>query len=185
MLDPFEIYAHFDDGDKKEFSPPKTIFTLGVPNAGAFPKTCTVGFLLAETADGVGHREVTQKAFTKLTEKMEAKKQEMMGSGVNPSDIDWGDVWEFLRNALYGFIKDQIESGINDDVFDPRDVSVDIASADFHWGDGTKLSPEATVEFRGHDGVYYLTYYWEIQTVASSHVGGGGVFSGGGVIKQQ
>jgi hypothetical protein len=31
-------FHHFDDGEVKEFSPPKTILTLNMPNDGAFPK---------------------------------------------------------------------------------------------------------------------------------------------------
>ena len=59
MLESFETYAHFDDGKRKKYDPAKTLFTLDVPEVVAFPKTCAVGLILAETADGVGHREVT------------------------------------------------------------------------------------------------------------------------------
>ena len=51
-------------------------------------------------------------------------------------------------------------------MFAPQSISVDIHSADYYWGDGTKLSPEATLIYRGHDGVYYVTYFWEVRTVA-------------------
>jgi hypothetical protein len=76
-----------------------------------------------------------------------------------------GEVWNVVKEIAYKFIKDEIASGLDDDVFPPQDVSVEISSADFHWGDGTKLSPEATVVFRGHNGLYHLTYFWEIKTV--------------------
>jgi hypothetical protein len=65
-----------------------------------------------------------------------------------------GEVWNVVKEIAYKFIKDEIASGLDDDVFPPQDVSVEISSADFHWGDGTKLSPEATVVFRGHNGLY-------------------------------
>jgi len=163
-LPPFSVYAHFDDGEVKEYSPPQTILTLGVPNAGTFPKTCVVSFILAEIDSG-GLSEVAEKAVAKVTEQLTFRKQ-LMGGGANFLDIDWGAVWGEVRPILYGYVKDLIALGFADDIFPPQDVSVVIASPDFHWGDGTKLSPEETVEFRGHDGVYYLTYYWEIQTVA-------------------
>ena len=69
------------------------------------------------------------------------------------------------RPILYGNVKDMIAQGLSDDVFPPQDFSLEISSADFYWGDGTKLSPEATINFRGHHGSYYLTYYWEIKTI--------------------
>jgi hypothetical protein len=47
------------------------------------------------------------------------------------------------------------------------------------------MSPETTVEFRGHDGVYYLVYYWEIETLASVRPRPGEVIiRGGGVFHQ-
>jgi hypothetical protein len=160
MLDPFEVYAHFDDGEVQHF-PPKTLFMLDVPDAGPFPKTCKVILILAENADGVGHRDVTQKAFTKATEMLQAEKQRLMGSGVAPLDIDWGRVWESIKAILYDYIAGLINSGINDDVFPPQEASVEISSVDFHWGDGTKLSPEMTAVFEAHDGKYYGVYYFE------------------------
>lgn len=179
MLPPFRVYSHFDDGDVKEFSPPRTLLTLDVPSAGAFPKVGRAGLILAEIDDSEALTALAQKTFEKLTEQMEGTKQEMMGSGVNATAIDWREVWDVVGPIVYGYVKDLIAAGLADDVFPPKEVSVDIASDDFYWGDGTKLSPEATVEFRGHEGLYYLTYYWEIQTLASSHVGGGGVWQGG------
>ncbi len=55
-VDPFEIYAHFDDGEVKEFSPPRTMFTLPIPDGGGFPKGCGFTFLLCErlTAAAIG-----------------------------------------------------------------------------------------------------------------------------------
>jgi hypothetical protein len=43
-------------------------------------------------------------------------------------------------------------TGFNDDVFPAQIVSLSITSDDFRWGDGTKMSPETTIEFRGHEG---------------------------------
>jgi hypothetical protein len=164
MLPSFTVYSHFDDGDVKKFSPPKTILMLDVPDEGMFPKKCVASLILAEKDTG-GLEELAREGLTKLDEQIGLKKQQMMGSGVAPLDIDWEEVWDTVRPILYGYIKDKITRGLDDDVFPPQDVSVEISSADFHWGDGTKLSPEETVVFRGHGGVYHLTYYWEIKTV--------------------
>jgi hypothetical protein len=73
----------------------------------------------------------------------------------------------------------------NDDVFPAQVVSLNITSDGFRWEDGTKMSPETKVEFRGHDGVYYLVYYWEIETLASVRPRPGEVIIGGGRVFHQ
>lgn len=164
MLSPFTVDNNFDDGETKKFSPVKTILTLNVPDGGTFPKTCTGVLLLAEIDQG-GFKDVVQKAYTKITEEIAAKMPQGMGRGLAFAGIGVGAIWAAIGPSVTKYIKGLIAAGIRDDVFPPQEVSLEISSADFYWSDGTKLSPEATVEFRGHDGVYYLTYYWEIRTV--------------------
>lgn len=183
-LTPFEVYPHFDDGDIKEFRPPRNLFTLKVPGGGTFPKSCVATLLLAEKDSG-DLTSLAQEAFDKFTTDMEEMKDEM---GMEPGEQPPPDFWDKLKDKAkqfaYGYIRDKIASGFNDDVFPAQVVSLNITSDDFRWGDGTKMSPETTVEFRGHDGVYYLVYYWEIETLASVRprrpgevlIGGGGVF---------
>ena len=65
-VDPFEIYAHFDDGEVKEYSPPRTIFTLTVPDRAPFPKVVGFTFMLNERADGKAHQELTNKLYTEM-----------------------------------------------------------------------------------------------------------------------
>jgi hypothetical protein len=186
-LEPFEVYPHFDDGDVKKFSPPKTIFRLRIPGGGNFPKTCLATLLLAEKDSG-DLTALAQDAFDKATRDMEEMKDGMgMGEGEEPPPDFWDKLVEKAREWTYGYIKDRITIGLNDDVFSPQIVTLSVTSDDFRWGDGTKLSPEITVEFRGHDGVYYLVYYWEIRTleVTRPSRGGGVVITppvGGGVL---
>jgi len=169
-LAPFSVYPHFDDGDIKEFSPPKTIFTLKVPGGGSFPKTCVAALILAEKDSG-DLTTLAQEAFDKATSDME----ELRGRG---GVWDPPDPGEALRKWV-GEV-----TGLDDDVFPPQAVTLSVASEDFRWGDGTKLSPETTVEFRGHDGVYCLVFYWEIRTVESVRPWRGEVVNpvGGGVL---
>jgi hypothetical protein len=157
-LDPFEVYAHFDDGDVMEFGP-KTLLTLDVPDEGPFPKKCAAILILAEKGLNGGHQKVTQKAFEELDKMLVARKRELMGNGGNASD--WGDVGEVVLDILFPWILGQIRSGIFDDVFDPKTVKLEIPSADFHWPDGTRLSPEFGTIFEGHSGKYVVDCYWE------------------------
>lgn len=163
MLPAFSVYPHFDDGEVKTF-PPKTILTLDVPGDGAFPKTCTAALMLAEV-DGGGFTDLARKAFEMLVAELEKEKQKKMAQGVGPLAIDWGTVWSVVGPIVIGYLKKKISAGLDDDVFPPKDAAVVVFSPDFYWGDGTKLSPEFTLEFRGHNGVYYAICYWEIRTV--------------------
>ncbi|XIA65517.1 hypothetical protein ACFIOY_04180 [Bradyrhizobium sp. TZ2] len=119
---------------------------------------------------------------------MEEMKDEMgMQEGDQPPPGLWDKVKEQAKKWAYGYIRDRITAGLNDDVFPAQIVSLSITSDDFRWEDGTKMSPETTVEFRGHDGVYYLVYYWEIETLEGRRPsrGGGEVVTpvgGGGVL---
>lgn len=164
-VSPFEVYAHFDDGDIKSQSPPRNFVTLNLANNSSFPKTCAVGFLLAEK-DAGDFGSKAAEIYEKMKEEMEKKKKEKeeerrrAGSASLTSE-DWKIIWEEVKRYLYGWIKDKIISAANDDIFPPRDISITIASADFTW-DGSRVSPPSAVEFRGHDGVYLMTYDWEL-----------------------
>lgn len=166
-MNPFEVYGNFDDGEVKKFSPAKTIFTLPVPDVGSFPKRCAATFILCEKGNGEEHQKVTNEKAAEMPAIIaRAKADTETPVGTPPAGDSMTD--EAIAVALKymgGWVAGQIHSGINDGVFKPETRNVQVDSNDFHWGDGTKLSPEETIEFRGHGGVYYLTYYWEIQSV--------------------
>lgn len=164
-VDPFEIYSNFDDGETKTFSPPRTLFTLPVPDGDTFPKSCGVTFLLCERADGSGHQDATNKLEAEMPAIVAKAKADAAGVGGVVTANIWGEVLKYLLTYLGGWIAGQVWSGIKDNVFEPQIATVDVASNDFRWGDGTKLSPENTLIFTGHKGKYYVTFYWEIQSV--------------------
>ena len=184
-LAPFEVYPHFDDGDIKEFSPPKTLFTLNVPGGGTFPKYCQAILLLAEKDSG-DLTKLAQDAFDKVTKDMEETKTETgMGEGDQPPPDFWDKVEEILKEVTYGYIKDEIAAGLNDDVFPAQTVSLSITSDDFRWGDGTKESPEVWIQFDGHGGRYALACGWVATNVVPRRPPLGGEVPVGGVILHQ
>lgn len=161
----FEVYAHFDDGDIKRYSPPRNFVTLNLANNSSFPKTCSVCFLLVEK-DAGGFGSKFTEIYTKVKEEMEKKKKEKeeerkRAGSTFLSSGDLKDIWVIVKPYIYGWIKDKIMSAVNDDIFPPRDISITIPAADFTWG-GSKVSPPSAVEFRGHNGVYLMTYDWEL-----------------------
>lgn len=152
-LDPMEIDSNFVDGKVKEFSPPRTLLTLDVPEAGPFPKGCLVYLIGAERFDGNGHLEATSAAYTKATEHAAQAK------------ADGGVTTALAGAAIADYVKERLAQHFKDKVFPVQSASLEVSSGDFRWGDGTKLSPETTVQFLGFQGKYYLVYYWEIQSV--------------------
>jgi hypothetical protein len=105
-LEPFEIYAHFDDGEVKEFSPPRTLLTLKVPSAGPFPKACGVTFLLAETGGGgTGHRDATEQAYAEAVR--EVQKADAAGDVAGQAATALAI---YLLQVLAEFIGKQIKS---------------------------------------------------------------------------
>jgi hypothetical protein len=161
----FEVYAHFDDGDMKNYSPPRTFVTMTLANNSSFPKTCSVGFLLAEK-DAGDFGSQSAKIYDKVREEMEKKKREeeakqkQSGSTLVATGT-LAIVWEVVKPIVFAWIKSKIISAANDDIFPPQDTSVTIPSANFTW-DGSNVSPPSAVEFRGHEGIYLLTYDWEL-----------------------
>lgn len=169
-LGPFSVFANFDDKEEKIFNPPKTLFALAVPDAGAFPKNCKVLFLLAEVGGGgSGHEKATQEAFEKARQLIADKKADMSSNGEDPEDspglVD--QIWEFVGERVINFVKAAIISGIKDDVFPPKDASVTITSPDFRFPDGSRQSPDESIEFTGFNGKYVVVYFWQIETVAT------------------
>ncbi|MDM7921294.1 MAG: hypothetical protein QUS14_03260, partial [Pyrinomonadaceae bacterium] len=166
--------------------PPKTLLTLEVPQGGTFPKECRALLMLAEI-DGGGFNDIAEKAFAKLKEETAKAKADMEARGAGVAGLTWAAIWAVVLPIVIGYLKEKLSAGVSDDVFYPRDIAVEIGSEDFRWGDGTKLSPEETVEFRGHDSVYKVTYYWEVRNTESGRTGlpdvgraaGGGVISNG------
>lgn len=170
-VDPFEIYPHFDDGETKRFSPPRKFVTLNLTNNSSFPKSYSVGFLLAERDNGdLGSK--LEKVFAKLNEEVEKKRKEeeekkrraggaSLTGAVALTGAEVAVIWAVVQPIIFDWIKNKIISAANDDIFPPRDATITISSANFTF-DGSNVSTQFPVEFRGHDGVYRMTCDWEL-----------------------
>lgn len=159
---PFEVYAHFDDGEIKRFSPPKMFAALAINNNSAFPKNYFVAFLLAEKDRGDFNNKAAQ-VYNELVEELAKKAREELrkrNANVISEDIKKFIVEKVLEE-LYSWIRSKIISTANDEIFPLRYTQISIPSADFNWN-GNRISPTAKIEFRGHDGVYVMTYDWEL-----------------------
>jgi hypothetical protein len=154
---PFDVYAHFDDGETKNYSPPLRFVTLDLTGQSEWPKSCGVGFLLFERDNG-GRDGATDKVFAEVSKKLE---EEKATRGMRFAAIPWAviatKVWEYIEP----WVKQKLRKAIDDDMFPLRIVEVTIPSPDFSW-DGSNTSSISTVDFRDHSGIYELTYDWEL-----------------------
>ncbi len=166
QVSPFRVGSNFDDGETKKYFPPRTFVTLDLVANASFPKSCSAGFLLAEIDSGDFGTKAKQ-VFLKVKEEMDKKKKEeedkkKKDKGVaSLTGAEITIIWTIVKPIIFKFILDKIVGIANDDIFPPKDASITIPSANFTWN-GSKTSPAATIEFRGHSGIYLLTYDWEL-----------------------
>ncbi len=157
----FEVYADFDDNDVKNFAPPRRFVTLALGGGGS--GSVTAGLLLVEK-DGGGMSTALQNLYAKVVEEMNKKKQQEMArrgvSSLTGADIDWKAIWEIVKPLVVAYVKDKIISAFKDDPFPLQSVSITVRGGTF--GGGMLTSPQSTVEFRGNDGIYRMTYDWEL-----------------------
>lgn len=146
-VNPFEVYAHFDDGDIKRYSPPRPFISLALDAGGEWPKAVSVGLLLAEKDWG---------DFGQKVDQVLAKVQEHLNqSGGIPGAGGWG----VILQPVAKYVLDKVIGVARDDVFALKDVNLMLPAPDFTW-DGNTTSPPASVDFKGHNGYYRLTYDW-------------------------
>ncbi len=158
----FGVYAHFDDGDIKTYAPPRNFITLALNPNGPFPQTCVAGFFLAEEDGGEDFGSKAMAIYEKVREEVTKQKQAaslVPAGAARLASPAAAAIWEFSRSVVYPWAKAKILNAMKDDIFPPTDTMVTIPTPGFTW-DGSTVSPPAAVEFRGHDGIYLLTYDW-------------------------
>lgn len=141
-VDPFEVYADFDDGDVKDYAPPRVFYSFDLSNNATWPINVGALFVLADKqVDGFsGHEQAVNNIHQAIS--------------ISPN---------------VGAIMDQLElMGLNiikkirlaDKVFAPRIVTETI-NINHSWN-GSGQSPVASVRFDGFKGIYELFYNWSI-----------------------
>lgn len=165
-INSFSVYAGFDDGDEKKYSPPKVYATYELGTNFTKPVKCYAGFLLIEKDSG-GMATATQKLYDKLNAEIKKKKEQLEDRldttvPVIIGGIPAGLIWSAIKPILYNYVTNTIAGWFGDEIFPLQDVSATIMNANHTWN-GKRTSPVSMVEFRGHDGVYQLFYDWELK----------------------
>jgi len=129
----FEVYAHFDDGDVKTFSPAKQLVSLRADGS------CRVMLFLADKQYG-GMNDALDSAHAEAASTI----ARMKADGQDPtSESSKEDLIAIAGEVLKILVKEA-----RDKVFPAQVVG---------------LSPNpGVVDFRGHDGHYAARYHWQL-----------------------
>lgn len=163
----FSVYPDFDDGDIKNFNPPRVFATFNLNGSNSWPKNFGVGFLLFEK-DGGGMDNALENAFQKFKKEVDAKRISARTTG-QESFIPWGTIFSVVIPIVVKYLKDKLASAISDDAFPLESAIISIPNANYKWN-GSMVSPLNKIEFRGNDGIYYLFYDWELSGITLSSV---------------
>ena len=165
VIAPWEVYAHFDDGDIKVFEPPRVFRTFTLSPVG-FPQELGLGLVLVEKDNG-GMTDAI-KAIAKLVQdKLKATLATPPSSRLPPGAAG-GVAVALLKWALTVIgpivadeVKRRIMAAYNDDVFQPQHVTLSVSGPNMLFS-GSTTSARNTLRFRDHDGIYELTYDWQV-----------------------
>lgn len=165
---PRSVYAHFDDGDVKTFSPPRVCATIDL--GGSFNRTRNyyAGFLLIEhdsgnMASAVASlvKKVNDKVQEELLRIQQAREANSGGAGVAVVGTAVAVIWPLIKDDVVAYVKSKLSSWFGDEIFPLQVVSATLTSSDHTWN-GQKTSQLSMREFRAHDGVYQIFYDWQL-----------------------
>lgn len=162
VIDPFQVGAHFDDGEVVVFEPPRVMWSTGFSTAPGQWQEYGIGLVLIEKDNG-GMRE----AIAEIARLVQARLKEQLASG-QPAPMARGLVVSALKWAVSAIspyvaaeVKRRIIAAYNDDIFQPWHATQAVRSPNFSFA-GNPSSARQTARFRDHDGVYELVYDWHV-----------------------
>jgi hypothetical protein len=165
---------NFDDNETVNWNRDLFNLSLGTPSVDPYPKAVLASIMLAEHDAGNGRNKFLEKLAEEFRKKLTAQAIEGAisarmtrgGAGVAVAPVPG-----FIVDVLKDFAKDKLKelgnfllkeiSGIlGDDIFPTNVKLIDLSSENQTW-DGQPRTPDETIEFRGHKGVYTAVMHWE------------------------
>ncbi|MFZ1852375.1 MAG: hypothetical protein WAU15_09195 [Nitrosomonas sp.] len=145
----FSVYPHFDDGDVKVYNPPLIFCEFDLNKPGNWPRVYSVGLQLAEKQHG-GMDGTLNKYLQLIKDKLGIA---AIGAATL-AKVPWA------APAIQAVLE-RVLAEAEDKMFSVKTAEVQIASPNHNWNGSLTSSPESLV-FRGHDGIYSLTYSWKL-----------------------
>jgi hypothetical protein len=158
---PFEVSDSFDDGDRKDYIPPKRLVTFDVGGGTSYPKHYFATLLLLET-DGGDVDETIEKIFWKFVEEVKKKVAAWLTGAVVGGAIGGalGGIIGALVGYIVGYLLDRLVEFLislwQDVIFHPRTLEFLIPSAT-----AILTEPSKVFHFYG-PGEYAVRYRWSV-----------------------
>ncbi|WP_328496948.1 hypothetical protein OHS59_32705 [Streptomyces sp. NBC_00414] len=156
---PFKV-RRFEDGDVKEYDPPRRFHWFGLDEGAGCPKSYFVTLVLAE-ADGGGLAEYVDTLLELVRKKVTAHLAAAVGGGTGPSGGPAGILIGMAVGTAVGRLFDELKGLYGDEVFKPVTVCAVVPALTGRWA-GRPVTAPAVADFRGHGGHYQLTYDWRM-----------------------
>ncbi|MBC7774276.1 MAG: hypothetical protein H7246_02470 [Phycisphaerae bacterium] len=170
-IKPFSVYPHFDDGDVKNYSPPRVFHTFPLSGAGEWPRTFGIGLVLIEKdAGGMAEavNKITSFAKGKILEELAKEKKKNTDKKNQVQGflgLSLGALLLLAIKAAAPYILDyvikKIMAAFDDEIFKPEIATIDLPSANHNWS-GALDTVEKIARFKDHGGIYEVTYDWAL-----------------------
>lgn len=166
-IEAFDV-GSFDDGSVKEYPARKTFTIFNLLAGTEWPKSYFVIFALAEEDMG-GFSNFLNALVDSVRDEVVTALSTAIGSAIGASGGPIGAIIGAAVGFAVGKIIEWLKSWWSDEVFDPVTVALQIPSLEYRWNEGSPVSPEEVIEFRGHNGHYQLTYDWRLYGTEAQH----------------
>jgi hypothetical protein len=168
------VYNDFDDNETVRWNRDLFNIPLGDPGVYPYPKAMLASIMLAEHDTGNGRNKFLEKLAEEFRKKLTAQAIEGAiqarvarggaGVAVAPAPSFIVEVLkEFAKEKLKelgNFLIGEIRNWAGDDIFPTTVKLIDLTSDNQTWN-GQSQTPEETIEFRGHKGVYTAVMNWQ------------------------
>ncbi len=168
-INEIRVGSGFDDGDVKNYNPPKILKTFSFGSGGTFPKSYAVFLALAEK-DGGGFADFLGELYDAIKDKLSvvfvavggaigtAVGAAIGGAVGGPIGVLVGAAAGFILGALVEWLIGLFK----DDMFVPQVAICEFGSANATFN-GSLNSPLLNLHFQDHGGHYHVRYNWEIK----------------------
>ena len=167
------VRGGFDDGDKKQYSPPEIIKTFSLDKDYSDLKEFMVIMALAEEDSG-GMSAFIQELYEAIKAEigliltaLGAAAGAAIGASIGGSigtaaGGPIGTIIGVAAGAILGALIGWLISALQDDIFPPQAASLFLYKQNTTFPGGSLISPQKELHYRDHGGHYRITYDWEI-----------------------
>ncbi|GAA5118880.1 hypothetical protein GCM10023320_23700 [Pseudonocardia adelaidensis] len=153
-----DLGGNWDDGDVRDFKPPKSIFSYSLRGGLTFPRAVFATLVLVER-DGGGMEKIIDEVVKKIAAEVKTSLAALLGAAIGGAA---GGPVGVLIGLAVGYAVDKLVAWLGslweDIAFIPRTIEVQVPSRTSTFS-GSLTMPSTVVRFRG-PGEYACRYQW-------------------------